>query len=107
MEVSGNLVTHILVSPFYHARKKVSCSVCVCWPLHLLPSQIPPKHQWYLFNDFAITPVDEVCTVQVVQVVHLNSSCPPPLPVCHGSVLYGVADPVHPPLHSERLCHPL
>ena len=30
MEVSGNLVTHILVSPFYHARKKVSCSVCVC-----------------------------------------------------------------------------
>lgn len=48
MEVSGNLVTHILVPPFYHARKKVSCSpvhaVCAghCTPPPLIdPSEVP------------------------------------------------------------------
>jgi PAB-dependent poly(A)-specific ribonuclease subunit 2 len=42
MEAPGNLVAHIRVSPFYHNRK-----------------QIPGHFQWYLFNDFAITPAEE------------------------------------------------
>jgi PAB-dependent poly(A)-specific ribonuclease subunit 2 len=42
MEAPGNLVAHIRVSPFYHNRK-----------------QIREDFKWYLFNDFAITPIDQ------------------------------------------------
>jgi PAB-dependent poly(A)-specific ribonuclease subunit 2 len=47
MEAPGNLVAHIRVSPFYHERKK-----------------IPRRFQWYLFNDFAITPASQSSVAQ-------------------------------------------
>lgn len=62
MEAPGNLVAHIRVSPFYHARKQVTTDYLVQYlnVKVLLCHQIPGHFQWYLFNDFAITPADEV-----------------------------------------------
>ena len=51
-KTGGNLVSHIKGMEVYHQRKeKVTCL------------------QWYLFNDFSITPIEQVihspCTVQL------------------------------------------
>ncbi len=43
IKTGGNLVSHVQVGERYHQRKeKVTCT------------------QWYLFNDFAITPIESV-----------------------------------------------
>lgn len=54
-KTAGNLVSSVKVGKTYHQRKeKVTCS------------------QWYLFNDFAITPIELVSIISLQ--IHENSS---------------------------------
>ncbi len=96
MEAPGNLIAHIRVGPSYHKMKELH-------PLASAPPHDEPKSQWYLFNDFAITPITEVGVVLTLQ-----HSTPPSLLTARGRhVSHGVAHSVHPGLHTERLCFAL